>query len=57
MPELNDYHKEQIKQKQIFMAFMKAHPLSQEECLNQCRRLREQRLARKSESGDMKYAK
>ena len=57
MPELNNYHKEQIEQKRIFMAFMKAHPLSQEECLNQCRRLREQRLARKSESGDMKYAK
>jgi len=48
MPELNEYHKQQIEKKRIFQAFMQQHPLSQEECLNQCKRLREQRIARES---------
>lgn len=50
MPELNEYHKEQIARKKIFMTFMKKHPLSQQECLAQCKRLRVQRIARESKS-------
>ncbi len=48
MKELNEYHKQQLARKQIFLTFMRQHPLSQEECLNQVRRLREQRIARES---------
>ena len=48
MPELNDYHKDQIEKKRVFMTYMKAHPMFLEECLNQYKRLREQRIARES---------
>lgn len=48
MKELNEYHKLQLEKKRIFQTFMRLHPLSQEECLSQVWRLREQRIARES---------
>ena len=48
MTELNEYHKQQLAKKKIFQTLMRQHPLSQEECLSQVRRLREQRIARES---------
>ncbi len=45
---LNEYHKKVNAQKQKSMEYWREHPLSLEECLNQFKRLREQRLARES---------
>ncbi len=46
--QLNEYHKKVNAQKMASMAYWREHPLSQEECLAQFKRLREQRLARES---------
>ena len=50
MPELNEYHKKVMQEKIAYIAYSQQHPRSLEERLNQCRRLREQRLARESKS-------
>lgn len=45
---LNEYHKKSNAEKLKSMASWKKLKLSHEECLNQFKRLREQRLARES---------
>lgn len=46
--QLTENHKRAIKRKLRSVAYWQKHPLSQEECLNQFKRLREQRIARES---------
>ena len=46
--ELNEYHKQAIARKLQTIAYWKKHPMSREACLNQFKRLREQRQARES---------
>lgn len=48
--QLTENHKKAIARKLRSVAFWQKHPLSQEECLNQFKRLREQRIARESKS-------
>ena len=48
--ELNQYHKLAIARKMESLAYWKKHPMSREACLNQFKRLREQRIARESKS-------
>ena len=50
--QLTDYNKKIIAEKMKAMAYWREHPLSLEECLNQFKRLREQRLARESRLPD-----
>ena len=49
---LNDYHKKVTMEKMKSVAYWQQHPISHEECLNQFKRLREQRLARESKLQD-----
>ena len=44
--QLNDYHKKVNAQKKKSMDYWRKHQISQEECLAQFKRLREQRLSR-----------
>lgn len=46
--QLTENHKRAIERKLRSVAYWQKHPLSQEECLNQFKRLREQRIARES---------
>lgn len=46
--QLTEPHRKAIERKLRSVAYWQKHPLSQEECLNQFRRLREQRIARES---------
>ena len=46
MTKLNDYHRKVNQEKMQTMAYWRTLPLSREMCLNQFKRLREQRLAR-----------
>lgn len=48
MPELNEYHKKVMEEKIAHMDYLIKHPMSQEQRLSQCKRLREQRLARET---------
>ena len=43
---LNEYHYRVTMEKQKSVAYWQQHPISHDECLNQFKRLREQRLAR-----------
>ncbi len=52
MTTLNEYHRKVTMEKMKSVAYWQQHPISQEACLNQFRRLREQRLARESKSQD-----
>ncbi len=45
---LNKYHRKVNAAMQKSVAYWKTLPMSHEECLNQFRRLREQRIARES---------
>ena len=42
--ELNEYHKQAIAKNLEAIAYWKKHPMSREACLNQFKRLREQRI-------------
>lgn len=44
--KINDYHKQAIERKKRSVALWMKFPMSQEECLNQFKRLREQRNKR-----------
>jgi len=46
--QLTENHKKAIERKLRSVAYWQKHPLSQEKCLNQFKRLREQRIARES---------
>ncbi len=48
MPELNEYHKKVLEEKKAYVTYSIKHPMSLEQRLSQCKRLREQRLARES---------
>lgn len=48
MEKLNQYHRQVIAKKMKSIAYWTKHPMSREECLNQFKRLREQRLLRES---------
>ena len=48
MEKLNQYHRQIIAKKMKSVAYWTKHPMSREKCLNQFRRLREQRLSRES---------
>ena len=48
MEKLNQYHRQIIAKKMKSVAYWTKHPMSREECLNQFKRLREQRLSRES---------
>ena len=48
MKTINEYHKQAIEKKKKSVADWQKRPLSLKECLNQFKRLREQRLARES---------
>lgn len=48
MEKLNEYHRKTNARKMKSVAYWTKHPLSREECLNQFKRLREQRLSRES---------
>lgn len=48
MEKLNQYHRQAIAKKMKSIAYWRKHPMSREECLNQFKRLREQRLSRES---------
>lgn len=50
MTKITEYHRQVTAQKQASVAFWQKHPMSRTECLNQFKRLREQRLARESKS-------
>lgn len=50
MPELNEYHLWMLEQTKKSVAYWTEHPMSPEECSNQFKRLREQRIARESRS-------
>jgi hypothetical protein len=45
---LNEYHHMVTIEKMKSVAYWQQHPISHEKCLNQFKRLREQRLARES---------
>ena len=46
MEKLNQYHRQIIAKKMKSVAYWTKHPMSREKCLNQFKRLREQRLSR-----------
>ena len=48
MEKLNQYHRQIIAKNMKSVAYWTKHPMSREECLNQFKRLREQRLSRES---------
>lgn len=48
MEKLNQYHRQVIAKKMKSVAYWTKHPMSRDECLNQFKRLREQRLLRES---------
>lgn len=48
MEKLNQYHRQIIAKKMKSVAYWTKQPMSREECLNQFKRLREQRLSRES---------
>ena len=48
MEKLNQYHRHIIAKRMKSVAYWTKHPMSREECLNQFKRLREQRLSRES---------
>ena len=48
MEKLNQYHRQIIAKKMKSVTYWTKHPMSREECLNQFKRLREQRLSRES---------
>ena len=48
MEKLNQYHRQIIAKKMKSVAYWTKHPMSREECFNQFKRLREQRLSRES---------
>lgn len=50
MAKITEYHRQVTAQKMASVAFWQKHPMSRTECLNQFKRLREQRLARESKS-------
>lgn len=52
MTTLNKYHQKVTMEKMMSVAYWQQHPISHEECLNQFKRLREQRLARESKLQD-----
>ena len=47
---LNEYHHMVTIEKMKSVAYWQQHPISHDKCLNQFKRLREQRLARESKS-------
>lgn len=50
MAKITEYHRQVTAQKMASVAFWQKHPMSRTERLNQFKRLREQRLARESQS-------
>lgn len=46
--QLTENHKKAIERKMRYVEYYQKHPLSQEECLSQFKRLWEQRIARES---------